>query len=174
MQNQTVPRSHGVPESFYTKFGQYVTAVLSGFDRVRFRATLRVLYQPSMMDRYLGYCGVKLKDFKTFAESTTAKVKAAAYRAAALAGRPLEYLGNPGIAKDELAREVVQRDKIKEGLIAIFSAVESCLSYSVAWRSSDQADQTGAGDSQVHAFLPLLPTSTVWLGPRARAELVSF
>ena len=82
MQNQTVPRSHGVPESFYTKFGQYVTAVLSGFDRVRFRATLRVLYQPSMMDRYLGYCGVKLKDFKTFAESTTAKVKAAAYRAA--------------------------------------------------------------------------------------------
>ena len=131
MQNQTVPRSHGVPESFYTKFGQYVTAVLSGFDRVRFRATLRVLYQPSMMDRYLGYCGVKLKDFKTFAESTTAKVKAAAYRAAAFAGRPLEYLGNPGIAKDELAREVVQRDKIKEGLIAIFSAVEPCLSYSV-------------------------------------------
>jgi hypothetical protein len=36
-----------------------------------------------------------------------------------------------GIAKDELARQVVQRDKIKEGLIAIFSAVEPCLSYSV-------------------------------------------
>jgi hypothetical protein len=131
MQNQTAPRPHGVPGSFYSKFGQHVTAVLRGFDRIRFRATLRVLYQPSMMDRYLGYCGVKLKDFKTFAESTTAKVKAAAYRAAALAGRPLEYLRNPGLCKEDLARELAQRDKIKEGLIAIFTAVEPCLSYSV-------------------------------------------
>jgi hypothetical protein len=42
MQNQTAPIPHGVSESFYSKFGKYVTAVLSGFDRVRFRATLRV------------------------------------------------------------------------------------------------------------------------------------
>jgi hypothetical protein len=34
MQNQTAPKPHGIPESFYSKFGQYVTAVLSGFDRV--------------------------------------------------------------------------------------------------------------------------------------------
>jgi hypothetical protein len=131
MQNQTAPRPHGVPESFYSKFGHYVTAVLSGFDRIRFRATLRVLYQPSMMDRYLGYCGVKLQDFKTFAESTTAKVKAAAYRAAALAGRPLEYLRHAGLCKEDLARELAQRDKVKEGLIGIFTAVEPCLSYAV-------------------------------------------
>jgi hypothetical protein len=83
-----------------------------------------MLYQPSMMDRYLGYCGVKLQDFKTFAESTTARVKAAAYRAAALAGRPLEYLRSPQLCKEELAREVARRDKIKVGLIAIFSATD--------------------------------------------------
>jgi hypothetical protein len=52
MQNQSAPRPHGVPESFYSKFGQYVTAVLSGFDRIRFRATLRVLYQPATMEPY--------------------------------------------------------------------------------------------------------------------------
>ena len=90
-----------------------------------------MLYQPSMMDRYLGYCGVKLRDFKAFAENTTAKVKVAAYRAAALAGRPLEYLRSPGLCKEDLAREVAQRDKIKEGLIAIYTAVEPCLSYAV-------------------------------------------
>jgi len=27
MQNQTAPRPHGVPESFYSKFGQYVSCV---------------------------------------------------------------------------------------------------------------------------------------------------
>ena len=112
MQNQTAPAPHGVPESFYSKFGQQITAVLSGFDRIRFRGTLRMLYQPGIMEQYLGYCGVLIKNFKSF-ESTTAKVKAAAYRAAALAGRPLEYLPNAAVSKEELARELAGRDKIK-------------------------------------------------------------
>lgn len=131
MQNQTAPRPHGVPESFYSKFGRQITAVLSGFDRIRFRATLRMLYQPGMMDRYLAYCGIGLNRFKEFAESTTAKIKAAAYQAAALAGRPLKYLGNNQLSKEDLARDLAHRDKIKEGLITIFTAVEPCLSYSV-------------------------------------------
>jgi hypothetical protein len=131
MQNQTAPRPHGVPQSFYSKFGQYVTAVLSGFDRIRFRGTLRMLFDPAMMERYLGYCGILIKNFKSFAESTTAKVKASAYQAAAIAGRPVQYLRDAGVAKEELARELARRDKIKEGLIGIFSAVEPCLSYSV-------------------------------------------
>src|ERR1700737_5658123 len=83
------------------------------------------------MEQYLGYCGVLIKNFKSFAESTTAKVKAAAFRAAALAGRPLEYLPNAALSKEELARELARRDKIKQGLIAIFTAVEPCLSYSL-------------------------------------------
>jgi hypothetical protein len=43
----------------------------------------------------------------------------------------LEYLRNSQLSKEDLAREVARRDKIKEGLIAIFTAVEPCLSYSV-------------------------------------------
>src|SRR5262249_39506453 len=75
MQSQNTPRPHGVPESFYSKFGKLITAVLSGFDRIRFRASLRMLYQAGVMERYFGYCGVRLKEFKSFAEATTAKVK---------------------------------------------------------------------------------------------------
>ena len=33
------PTTHSVPESFLTKFGSYITAVLSGFDRIRFRGS---------------------------------------------------------------------------------------------------------------------------------------
>src|SRR6201987_2436443 len=75
MKGQTTSRPHGRPESFYSKFGKLITAVLSGFDRIRFRASLRMLYQPGGMERYLGYCGVKLKEFKSFAEATTARLK---------------------------------------------------------------------------------------------------
>ena len=139
MQSQTTPRPHGVPESFYSKFGKLITAVLSGFDRIRFRASLRMLYQAGVMERYLGYCGVKLKEFKSFAEATTAKVKAAAYQAARETGRPVQYLGNGELSKENLARELARRDKIKQGLIAVFTAVEPCLSYSL--RGDQEAKQ---------------------------------
>jgi hypothetical protein len=38
------------------------------------------------------------------AEATTAKVKAAAYQAARETGRPVEYLGNGELSKENLAR----------------------------------------------------------------------
>jgi hypothetical protein len=62
------PTTHSVPESFLTKFGSYITAVLSGFDRIRFRGVLRMLFKPLEMDFYLSRCGVLIKDFKAFAE----------------------------------------------------------------------------------------------------------
>jgi hypothetical protein len=74
------PTTHSVPESFLTKFGSYITAVLSGFDRIRFRGVLRLLFKPLEMDFYLSRCGVLIKDFKAFAEELTRRVRAAAYR----------------------------------------------------------------------------------------------
>jgi hypothetical protein len=83
------------------------------------------------MERYLASCGVLIKEFKDFAESITAKVKAAAYRAAAQAGRPAQYLRDSAVSKEDYARQIAQRDRIKAGLIALLSAVEPCYSYSV-------------------------------------------
>jgi hypothetical protein len=131
MQNQIAPKPHGVPESFYSKFGHQITAVLSGFDRMRFRASLRLLYQPEAMERYLGYCGVKLKEFKSFAEGITARLKAAVYQGARAVGRPVEYLSHGELSKEELAWEIARRDGIEVGLVAVFTAVEPCLSYSL-------------------------------------------
>jgi hypothetical protein len=131
VKTQLVPATHGVPESFLSKFGQNITGILSGFDRIRFRGTLRLLFQPAAMERYLCSCGVLIKEFKHFAESVTAKVKAAAYRAAAAAKRPVEYLSSPKLSKEDYARQIALENGINEGLIAIFSAKEPCYSYSV-------------------------------------------
>ncbi len=91
MENQTAPTPYGVPESFYRKFGQQVTHVLSGFDRIRFRGSLRMLFDPRKMDLYLGCCGVLLKEFGSFAERMTTRVKQLAYQAAQQAARPVSY-----------------------------------------------------------------------------------
>jgi hypothetical protein len=126
---QTAP--NGVPASFLNKFGKQITAVLCGFDRIRFRATQRLLFQPNSMESYLATCGVLIKHFKRFAEGLTERVKAAAYEAAARAKRPVRYLGSAETDKEELARTIAREEGIKSGLIALFTAVEPCWSYSV-------------------------------------------
>jgi hypothetical protein len=131
MENQSAPTPYGVPESFYNKFGQQVTHVLSGFDRIRFRGSLRMLFDPRKMDLYLGCCGVLLKEFGSFAQGITTRVKQFAHQAAQQAGRPMSYLAGGNHSKEELARELARRDKISSGLITIFTALEPCLSYSI-------------------------------------------
>ena len=90
-----------------------------------------MLYQPEVMETWLLRQDVLLKDFKPFALALTEKIKSTAKAAAEAAGRPWRYLSRGGDSKEELAREIVARDKVKSGLIAVFSAVEPCTSYTV-------------------------------------------
>ena len=83
------------------------------------------------MERYLNSCGVLIKEFKEFALSITAKVKAAAYRRAAEAKRPAQYLTDAKLSKEDYARQIALEDGIREGLIVLLSAKEPCYSYSV-------------------------------------------
>ncbi len=120
-----------VPEAFWTKFGSHVRLVLAGFDRLRFRGTLRLLFEPKAMEVYLQACHVLIKDFGRFAQGLTERVKATAYAAAETAKRPVRYLASPEISKEDLARQIAQRDRLDSGLVALFTAVEPCYSYTV-------------------------------------------
>ena len=131
MKNQTPTSGHGVPDAFLNKFGQHVTGILCGFDRLRFRGTRRMLFDPAIRETDLRRCDVLIKHFKTFAQGITDRVKAAAYQAAQAAGLPVRYLPRPDVSKEDLARQIARDDHVRSGLVAVFSAVEPCLSYSV-------------------------------------------
>src|SRR5262245_54271557 len=131
MQKPIAPNSHGAPEPFFSKFGSEIIGHLSGFDRLRFRGLIRVLFQPASMEAYLCACKVLIKHFKPFAEKLTERLKQLAYQAAQAAGRPVRYLNSSEISKEDLARQLARKERIQEGLIAVFTAVEPCLSYSV-------------------------------------------
>ena len=120
-----------VPSPFVTQHGADVIGVLSGFDRLRLMATLRPLYQPSLMMRYLSRTGVLLKDFAAFAAGWTERVRAAAHQLAEQSGRPLTYLHGSSQRKELLARDRARRDGLSVGLIGIWSVVEPCLTYFV-------------------------------------------
>jgi hypothetical protein len=131
MNTQTSSVDAGVPPAFLNRFGSSIIGVLSGFDRLRLRGTLRHLFQPTVMEAYLNACRVLIKDFKSLAEDLTGRIKAAAYDSAQKAGRPFRYLPSSQISKEQLARQIIAQDGIQSGLVAIFSALENCLSYSV-------------------------------------------
>lgn len=118
-------------QRFLTAHGADVTGVISGYDRLRLRGSLRHLYQPSFMFRYLCAAGVRLKDFAGFVSGLTNRVCAASAAFAARCGRPLRYLESCVERKEDLARELAARDRIDEGLIGLFSILEPCLTYSV-------------------------------------------
>jgi hypothetical protein len=105
--------------------------VLSGFDRLLFRGTLRRLASVGGLSSYLAYAGVLLKDFGEWSMALTERVKQASLEVAERAGRPVRYLPDPSVRKEELAREIARQDKIEHGLVCVLSATEPCWSFEI-------------------------------------------
>jgi hypothetical protein len=124
-------------QRFIQQHADQILGVLSGFDRLRFRGTLRWLAYTKGMLGFLNHIHVFLKDFKAYAQGITERVRAASERLAEAHGRPLFYLDSPKVSKEETAQQIAQRDGIHEGLICVFKAVESCFSYDIR-RDADQ------------------------------------
>jgi len=116
---------------FVQRHRESVTGILSGFDRVRLRGTLRILAHVGGMMSYLWHRQVLLKDFKEHALSATERLRQATVGMAERAGRPLRYLASSSIRKDDYVREIAAADRVEEGLIAVLSCVEPCRSYEV-------------------------------------------
>jgi hypothetical protein len=117
--------------SFIQKYEPHVTGVVSGFDRLVFRGTLRLLAGSGGMLYCLHQVGVLLKEFGTWAEAATARLKEASLQAARELDRPVLYLPSSQVRKEEVARELAVRDGIREGLVGVLTCVEPCQSYQV-------------------------------------------
>jgi len=81
------------------------------------------------MDAYLTVKKLLYKDFREFALKLTERIKAASLRIAEVAGRPFRYLASSNIRKETLARELIQKDRLEQGLIGVFGCVEPCRTY---------------------------------------------
>jgi hypothetical protein len=118
-------------ERFLTRHEDRIAGILTGFDRMRFRGTLRSISNAKGLAIWLNQRHVLLKEFGRYAEQLSAQVTAHAHAMADERGRPFEYLGSWKIRKEDRAREILRRDGLRDGLIAIFSCVEGCRSFGV-------------------------------------------
>jgi len=111
-----------------------VVGKLTCFDRLLFKGHLSRLYHDGGMQSFLYSQGVLLKHYGAYVPKMTAALKTHVQRLAEDAGRPYQYLAATytkakGHSKEELAREIAERDGITEGLVCVLAAVEPCSSF---------------------------------------------
>jgi hypothetical protein len=116
---------------FLRQHADAVIGVLHGFDRLRFRGTLRRIASVKGLGSFLSYGGVLLKDAGGWMKARTEELKDASLAAAHAAGRPVQYVNDPSARKEDLARAIVRRDGIDEGLVCVLTATEPCWSFDV-------------------------------------------
>lgn len=117
--------------SFLQRYGAEIKGVLSGFDRVRFRGTIRWLASLPGMTTFMKTTGVLLKHFNVWAKDRTEQIREATEHLAEAANRPVVYLASSQVSKEETALKIAARDGITEGLVAVLSCVEPCHSFRV-------------------------------------------
>jgi hypothetical protein len=116
---------------FIARHAEKILGVLSGFDRLVFRGTLRRIAYVDGLGKFLNWSGVLLKDFAEFAQETTARVRAASEAESKRLGRPIVYLESSRQDKERIALEIAERDGIQEGLIATIECVEPCITFDI-------------------------------------------
>lgn len=116
-------------KEFLQKFGGVVIGVLSGFDRVLFRGSLRGLCFAEGMTLCLSLNKIMFKDAGRYFESISQQVKSRAELVAVQHQRPLLYLESAQTNKEEQARKIAAADGIHTGLICVLKTVEPCRSF---------------------------------------------
>jgi hypothetical protein len=123
-------RSDAMKE-FIAKHERNIVGILSGWDRVRFRGTIRMLAVVKGLVLWLSSRRVLFKDFKPFALGLTAQLKASVEQVAAATGKTIRYVASSTLSKEDLVEELLRREKIAEGVVCVLSCVEPCQSFDI-------------------------------------------
>src|SRR6266571_3758875 len=127
-------------DQFIGKHGEVILGALSCFDRMLFRGYLPIMSGAAMAD-FLQAKGIDRWGLKTFLLTQAACLKKHAMEMAAAAGRPYQYLGER-TRKEDLARQIAQRDQIDEGLVCVFALLELSRTFSVVWKEGTSSVQS--------------------------------
>ena len=108
-----------------------ILGVLSGFDRMRLRGSLRLLQSEGGVATWLQRVGVAVGDFLGFAEGLTKRFCRRSEQLAAEGGRKVDYL--PGVVdKEERVQKIRdEQGAVDNGLVAVLSTLEMGMSYTM-------------------------------------------
>jgi len=118
-------------DTFLQKHADKINGHLSCFDRMIFKGYLPFQHSTALS---IFLYGKKLlyKQFMDFAKQQAEVLKAHAQKLAEKQKRPFEYL-NGYVRKEDKAREIARRDKVKKGLVCVFSTLEMAASFALRY-----------------------------------------
>src|SRR5262245_55656839 len=115
--------------SFLGRFASLVRGILCGLDRLSLYGSLTRITWPLGFQNYLWWSGVRFKDFADHNRRVSAKLEETSTQLAREHGREIRYLNSARHRKDDIARAIAQRDRIKNGLICVLRSVDPCMSF---------------------------------------------
>jgi hypothetical protein len=118
-------------DAFIQRYQEDVIGVLNGFDRLRFRGTLRSICYAAGLDLFLARVHVRYRDFKETVSAWSERLIAHAEQVAQQAGRPFEYVASSNEDKQARAQKIAQQEGITEGLVCVLRCVESCPTFAI-------------------------------------------
>lgn len=118
-------------KGFTTKYAHCLAGVLSGFDRLVFRGTLRRLSYVEGLRGYLWERKVLLKEFGAHAQSVTQRVKDAVQTVAHTAQVPIQYLASADTSKEEVARQIARERGVTAGPVCLLTCVEPFFGFDI-------------------------------------------
>ena len=127
-------------QKFIEKYREQINGVLSGFDRLVFRGTIRKLNfscwdekQKAMvavgMEQYLGTHHILYKDYRQHVQEVSERVKQASVKPFMERSLAVEYLRDPSAAKEEIARAKAAAEGIASGLVCALGSTELSPSF---------------------------------------------
>ena len=129
--NTSVARNRDAVLKFIANHQDQISGVLSGFDRLVFRGTLRPIAHAAGMRQYLSRNEVLLKQFGAYVEQVSQCLKTASLAEAVSAGRPVRYLTSAKASKEDIARGIAAEDGIRQGLVCVLTSVEPCRTFEI-------------------------------------------
>jgi hypothetical protein len=116
-------------DTLLSRFTGLVNGVINGFDRIVFKGMIRPIMHAAGMESFLKSRKILNKDFKTYAMSQSRAVIESAEELSTAHNGSIAYIPSNNIRKETLARKRQDENGIREGLIGIWSCVETCNTF---------------------------------------------
>jgi hypothetical protein len=127
-------------QQFINKYCDQISGVVSGFDRLVFRGSLRGLnygyWDQNLhaavalgMEQYLWHNQILFKDYLDHVKRVSQEVKQDSVKIFQQQARPVLYLRDAAVDKDQIARQIAEEKGVEQGLVCAISTVEPSLSF---------------------------------------------
>jgi hypothetical protein len=126
-------------QQFTKRHEKDIFGVLNGFDRMRFRGTIRWFGSVRGMMSFLWDQQLRLTQFKKWAKDLTGQIDDASEQIAKKArSRKIIYLNSSSQSKEKVALEIANEKKMTEGLVCVLKCVEPCVTFKVGPNPKDK------------------------------------